>query len=183
MAAPVRLQPRERRLALIALVLIGCWALVSWVVQPLWERVRDLQLRVEAQTKKLDALSQLLAQEPSIRRAYEAVAVYLEAGDEAQTQREFLNELEALSRSTRTQLNLKPRPIRQDGRLSRFEVELDLEGSQRDLMRFLDELLGMPRLIALNRLRILGVPQRKDVLRATLVIQHLTLRAPGAPDA
>ena len=30
------LRPREKRLSLIAGVLIGCWLFLSWLVQPLW---------------------------------------------------------------------------------------------------------------------------------------------------
>ena len=60
------LRPRERRLTLIAAVVIGCWLVVSWVVQPLWDRVQDLRVRVNAQTEKLDALNRLVSQASSI---------------------------------------------------------------------------------------------------------------------
>jgi Tfp pilus assembly protein PilO len=159
----------------MASVLIGCWALLSWLVQPMWERVRDLRLRVETQTERFEALSRLLAQAPSIEREYAQMAAYLEPEDNEQAQGSFLSDLEALSRGANVQLSLKPRPMKREERSSRFEVELDVEGSQQNLMIFLDALLRMPRLIAIDRLRISTVPAKENALRANLVIQQLTL--------
>jgi len=165
----VILRPRERRLALLAAVLIGCWLLVAWLVSPLWERLRDLRLHVDTHTGTLDALQRLLAQGPSIERDYEAYASYLQAGDDEHAQGSLLSELETLSRRSSIQLNLKPRPGKGDDRVSRFEVELDVEGSQQSLMTFLDELLRLPRLVAIDRLRILTVPAKPTILRASLI--------------
>ena len=166
-------RPQEWRLAFIAAGVIGCWAAVSWLVQPLWERVRGLRSHVQVQSDRLDALSQMLAESQSIR-AHELLTEYLQAEDDEQAQGAFLNSLEALSRQTNLQLNLKLRPGKRDGRVSRFEVELDVEGPQPQLMAFLDALLNMPKAIAFERLRISTVPAKADALRATLVLQKLT---------
>ena len=170
------LRPRERRLALIASVLIGCWALVSWVAQPLWERNRDLHLHIESQTGKLQALSRLLAQAQTIERQYQGMAAYLQTTDTEEARGTFLNELEALSRSASLQVNLKPRPVKREGHISRFEVELDVEGSQDRLLGFLDALFGMPRLMTIERLRLASIPMKENWLRANLVIQRLVLQ-------
>ena len=175
MKGSLRLRPRERRLVLVASVLIGCWVLVSWLVQPLWDRVRDLRLHLETQIEKLDALSHLLEQAPSIERAYQKIAPYLRAGDDEQSQGSFLNELETLSRSSNLQINLKPRTVKREEHMSRFEVELDVEGSQENLLTFLDAILRMPRLVAVERLRISSVPAKEHLLRANLVIHQLSL--------
>jgi len=168
------LRPRERRLALIAGVLIGCWAFLSWLVHPLWERVQDLRLQVETQTQKLEGFSRLLARAPSIEREYGAAAPYLEAGDAEAAQRMFLDELESLSRGSGVRLNLKPRPLRQEGPMSRFEVELDAEGNQPQTLAFLDALLRLPKLLTVERVRISAAPAKPDVLRANVVLQQLT---------
>ena len=176
MKNPLALGPRERRLTLITAVVIGSWMIVSKLVQPLWDRARELQLYIEAKTEKLDAIRRLLEQAPSIERESQQLSAYLEAAGEEQAQGSFLNELEALSRASNLQLNLKPRPVKQDERMSRFEVELDVEGMQGNLLAFLDALLTMPRLMAIERLRISSVPTKDHVLRANLVVQKLTLR-------
>ncbi len=175
MKVVLALRPRERRLALIAAILIGCWVFVSWIVLPLWDLVRDLRLRVEADTKRLRALSHLLAQVPDIERDHQQYAGYLEAADDEQAPAAFLGELEALARRSNVQLNLKPRPGKREERISRFDVELDVEGSQQSLMAFLDELLRIPKLITVERLRISAAPAKPDLLRANLVLQKLTL--------
>ena len=176
MKGSITLKPRERRLALLAAMLIGCWVVVSWVVLPLCDRVRDLRLRVEAHTERLRSLGHLLAHAPEIERDAAAYAGYLEAADTEQASRAFLEELETLARRSNVELNLKPRPGKREERLSRFEVELDVEGSQPSLMAFLDELLRMPKLITIERLRISTAPAKPDLLRATLVLQKLTPR-------
>ena len=172
---PLVLRPRELRLALMASALILCWAFVAIHLQPLWDRVQELHRHIETQQEKLTALGRLLAQAPTVEHHHEGVTIYLEAEDDEQARQSFLNELEALSRGASLQLNLKPRAVKRDGRLSRFDIELDAEGSQQNLMSFLDALVSLPRLITIERLRISGVPTKRDLLRANLVIQKLTL--------
>lgn len=172
----LRLHPREHRLALIAGGLIGCWVVVSWLVQPLWDRAGALRTQINTQQQKLDAINRLLAQAPAIEQEYQRWAPYLGSGDDEQARSSFLNELEALSRESSVQMNLKPRAPRQAERMSRFEVELDVEGSQEQLLAFLDGLLGLRRLMTIDRLRISSVPLKDNWLRANLVIQKLTVR-------
>lgn len=169
------LRPRERRLGLVALGLIGCWAILSWLVQPLWVRARELRHRAAVEVERLEGLGGLLARAPAIEREYQAVAAYLTAESEG-AQGTLLDELETLSRGAGVRLNLKPRPATEDERLRRFEVELDAEGSQQQLLAFLDALLRLPKLVTIERLRILAVPAKVDQLRATLVLQALSLR-------
>ena len=176
MRGPLSFRPRERRLALIAGVFISCWAVVSWLGQPLWDHLRDLRFHVETQTEKVEAFSHLLAQAPAVEREYAGVAAYLDTADDEGAQGAFLNELETLSRGSQIQLNLKPRPVKRGEWLSRFEVELDVEGQQQHLMAFLDALLRMPKLLAVDRLRISTIPTKPDVLRANLVIEKLSLQ-------
>ena len=174
----VTLRPRERRLALIAGVVIGCWLFVSWLVQPLWDQANDLRLRVERQTGKLEALNRLARQGPAIEARYQRVAAYLAGSDDERAQSAFLNELELLSRELGLHVNLKPRPSKRDDRVSRFDVELDVEGAQETLLAFVDRLLAMPTLMAVERLRLSTIPTKADQLRANLVIQHLAIRQP-----
>jgi Tfp pilus assembly protein PilO len=169
------MRPRERRLALIAGGLILSWAVVSWMIQPLWTASRAVQDDVAAQAEKLAALDRLMDQSPAVERAYAALAPYLEAGGGEGAEESLLAALEELSRAGNLQLNLKPRPPRQEGRPDPFEVELDVEGPQEQLLDFMDSVLSMPRLIAVERLRLSSVPTNTRVLRANVVLQQLQL--------
>jgi Tfp pilus assembly protein PilO len=174
------LRPRERRLVFMALLLLGCWATVSWIVQPLWGRVRAQREDIQGHVEKLQKLSRLLARTPVIEQEYEALRDYLETGEERQLQGVFLRDLETLSRETNLQLNLKPRPMKQDGQIRRFEVELDVQGSQDGLMAFLDGVLKMPRLVTVDRVRISSGFVGQTALRANLVLTKLVLPAAGS---
>ncbi len=169
-----QLKPRERRLVFISLVLISCWLLVSWLVQPLWDRNAALRLQVATHTEKLDKIKRLVTQMPTIHEDYQRIAGYLTQADNEGVQRALLSDLEALSRSSGVQLNLKPRLTRREGELTRYEVEVDVEGDQAKLLHFLDGLMGMPKLIAIDRLRISTVPAKPDLLRANVMVQHFT---------
>ncbi len=176
MKPPASLNPRELRLGLIAAVLIVCWVLISVLVQPLWDRAKDLGVHLDTQAEKLSTLNRLLSQQAAIDAGYQARAGYLEGGDDERARGSFLNELEALSREANIRLNLKPRPIKRDARVSRFEVELDAEGSQEQLVAFLDALFRMPALMSVERMRIASIPTKDNWLRANLVIQRVTVR-------
>ena len=171
-----RLGPRERRLTLITGVLIGCWAVISWIVQPLMDRVREVGGDVDMRIEKLKALTHLLEHAASVERDYQTVQGYLEKATDERVQGSFLDELESLSRQTQIRLSLKPRAPKQDDLLNRLEVELEIEGSQENLFKFLDLLLQMPKLISIERLRIGTMPARPTELRANLVVQKLSFR-------
>lgn len=170
-----RLKPRERRLALGAGIVILSWGVVSFLLQPLWSRMDALKSEVESQTEKLDALNALIARQHTVAQAYERVAAYLqpaEGGDHAG----LLNDLEILARQAELHLNLKPRPGKRDAHGERVEVEVDVEGPQARVLAFLDELLRLPRLVSVERLRLASVPAKNDIVRANLVLHHLILR-------
>ena len=170
------LRPRERRLALVAAALIGCWAVVGWVVQPLWRRLQELGAQVAVKTEKLEAMNRLLSQAPSVEQTYAALGPYLEAQEDEPAQAALLEELESLSRSAGIQMNLKPRPARHEERVHRFEVEVDVEGAQQELLTFLDGLLRLPQLVVIDRLRIATAPGKEGFLHANLSVQKLVIR-------
>ena len=169
-------RPRERRLAFIAALFLLSFGVVSWVVQPLWDRVRDLHLQVDTQLEKLEAINRLLVQESSVSRRHQALASHLPADSGEQAEGLLLHELEALSTRSNLKLNLKPHQVRAGDRTSRLEVELDVEGAQDKLLSFLDDLLEMPRLVAIERLRISSIPAKEQQLRATVLVQQVSLR-------
>ena len=175
MAAPASIRPREFRLAVAAGGLIGCWAVVSFVVQPLWDRNNDLRLGVETRAERLQAVGHLLQEAPTIEEQYQQILQYLQEGDEA-SQVPFLNRLQEMSKEADVRLSMKPRGAKQEGRVSRYEVELDLEGSQQQVLSFLDAVLRMPNLMTVERLRLVSAPTREQLLRANLVIQKLNFR-------
>lgn len=182
MMPTLTLRPRERRLALGATVVIGCWALVTWIIQPLWDRVMEARLHAATQLERLEVLGRLLSESPTVEQRYTDLSGYLQNGDPIQLQGAFFNELETLSRQSNVQLSMKPRTVRHQDQASRFEVELDAEGPQGNLLAFVDALLRLPRLVSVERLRISGVPMKPDLLRATLVLQHLSFKSPDQAD-
>lgn len=167
------LRPRERRLALVAGAVIGTWVLVSWLVQPLWDRAKEVRRRVTAQTEKLEAVSRLLEQASAIDHNHQQLAPYLAMAEEGAGQGDFLSELEALSRRADLHLNLKPRPLAGDDRMNRFEVEVDVEGSQENVLGFLDQLLTLPKLMRVERLRLSSVPAKERLVRGNLLLHYL----------
>ena len=171
------LQPRERRLAMIAGVLIGCWLMLSWLLQPLWVRVRELNERVGQERDRLEAMTGLAERAGPAQQAYQEIAPLIGQGGETD-QALFLNALETMAQSAGVRLNIAPRSaVTADG-LSRSNVELDAEGDQQHVIAFLDAILTMPALATVERLRLSMVPGKSDMLRASLLLQHIQLQTP-----
>ena len=166
------LKPRERRLALVAALLVGCWVLASALVQPLWDQIQQLRLHTQMQHDRVQGLGRIVSRRGAIEREHQRLAGYL--APEADPQGGLLNALEALARQSGLHLNLKPRPIRRESGSSRVEIELDVEGAQAALLGFLDALMKMPRLLVVERLRMSTVPG-KDILRMDLMLSQLLL--------
>ncbi|MBI2885559.1 MAG: hypothetical protein HYY15_05250 [Candidatus Omnitrophica bacterium] len=164
------LQPRERRLGLLAAIIIGGWMLLAGVVEPLWHDVRAATSLVEARTEKLQALNRLMEEAPAIEREYRAAAPYVTA--EEQGIDAVLSELEALSRNVALPLSLKPRQAPGAAGTGR-EVELEIEGPQEQVLRFVDGLFGMNRLLVIERVQLSSVPMADRELRASLLVQVL----------
>ena len=172
-----RFNPRERRLLLITVMAIGCWLLVSGIVVPLKEWAGRLHEDVESRAATLDSLGRLLARRASIDQEYAAVEAYITGngnGGQA-TEAGFLAELEQLAQTSGLQINLKPKPMRQDSQVNRIGVELDLHADESQLIGFLDAVLQMPALIEIQRLHISGVPGKPGILRAQLHLEKLAL--------
>jgi len=168
------LKPREKRLLYAALLLAGCWAVVGFLLEPLWHRASALNHEVMLQTEKLEALNQIVQRSASIERRYQVIEPYLSEYSEEAGARTLLEELEILSRRLTIPLNLKPRPAPRRGAKT-FDVEVDLEGSQKQIFAFLDNVLAMPQLILIQRLSISAIPRKPNLLRANLVIQQIQL--------
>jgi hypothetical protein len=180
-ASPLQLktlQPRERRLALIAGVVIGCWVLLVYLVQPLWARTQELNERVRQETERLEAMSSLVERAGPAQEAYLAVAPLLGQGEAGANAAFFLNALESMAQSAGVRLNIAPRSsVSADG-VSRSNVELDAEGEQQNIIAFLDAVLTMPALASIERLRVSMAPGKSDLLRANLLVQHIQLQTP-----
>lgn len=167
------LRHRERRLVLVVGVLIGCWAFVSFVAQPLWDESRDWQQRLERQTVRIETIRRLVGQAPVIDRRYRQISGYLETLQPEVAERAFLDALSAICRESGLQPNFKPRGIKREGQAARVAVEVDVEGSQPQILEFVDRLLRLPRLTTIEQLRMSVVPGKSGLLRANVILLDL----------
>ncbi|MBI3009416.1 MAG: type 4a pilus biogenesis protein PilO [Candidatus Omnitrophica bacterium] len=171
-----RLRANERRLALAAIVVSGSWVLVVFLIQPLWDKMEDLRVRVDTHTQKLQAIGKLFREAPSIEQEHQMISGYLQEDQESEPQAVLLNELEALARGARVQVNFKPKPMKQEESVEHLGLELDVEGSHQQIFSFLDALLRLPKLLIVERLRITAVPAKDDQIRANLILWKLVPR-------
>jgi Tfp pilus assembly protein PilO len=147
------------------------------VVEPLWQRIQAVQTRARANREKIKALTRLLEQAGTVASDYQReVAEYVEPASQGEAAGEaLLQELEALSRSSGVQVDLKPRPGKAEAQFTRLEVEVNLEGSQQEVLTFLDGVFRMPRLLTIERLKLSANPVKGDLLRAHLLLHDFTL--------
>lgn len=167
---------RERRLGLVVAGLVGIWIIGSWVVQPLWNQVLELHGQATTSQAKLVRLRELARRAPAIEQAYQRYADRLSAEPPQLLQQHLLDELERIARDAAVQINLKPRPIGEEGQVERVGVEVDVDAPQAALWVFLDRLFATASLIDVERLRISTTASKDAPLRATLVVNRIIVR-------
>ena len=170
------LSSRERLLAVATGMVILIGLMVTWVGLPLWDRVTSLQEQATASTEKLARLRKLASNRPSIEHRHRQYAAFFSQESDELLQGGLLDALEQLAASSRLQLNLKPLPVHRDGRISRFRVEVEVDGEQAGILEFLDRLLSSPDLVEVDRLRLSSTASRDFPLRAALVVTKIVFR-------
>ncbi len=171
----VKINPRERRLFLFAVLAVGVWFVIAQLLEPLWGRAKELSQQVESQSAKVDRLNELFAKRQAIDREYQLIQPYVSEDAPDIDPATFLGELEALARRADVQVDLRPKPALRRGEVTRVGLEIDLSAPQDQLLAFLDALFSMPRLIEIKRLHISSAPGRQGLLRAHLVMEQLVL--------
>lgn len=167
---------RERTLAIATVALVSAWFAVSGLVLPLWDRLSLLQQQGEGSQEKLARLQALADQQGTIEQRHQRYGVFFSDQPAERLQSEFLDELEQLAGGGNLQLDLKPQPIRQDGRLSRVTVELEIDGTQAAILGFLERLLTSPSLVEVERFRLSTTTSSDRPVQASLVVTKVTLR-------
>ncbi|HEX9779836.1 MAG TPA: hypothetical protein VGB20_01330 [bacterium] len=172
MSAPgPRWSSRERQLGVFAALLVGCWALLASVLQPLWERAGELSADVDRLRARLAGMERAVGDPAGAEEAYRAAAAYLADPAEAGSQRELLTELESRARSAALTIGLRPRQGAARA-TEAFALELEVQGEQASVLRFVDEVLRLPRLISVPRVHMSASPGQNQLLRATLIVKH-----------
>ncbi len=166
--------PRERLLALGAVVVIAMWALVSGIAWPLLDRLTHLQQQAFVSQQKLSRLRELARRKSAIEHAYQAHAGYRSQDADEPLQSAFLNELEQLAAGS-LQMSLRPGRIVRAGSVSRLGVEVDVEATQEALLSFLDRLFTSSSLVELERLQISSSASKESPLSATFVLNKVVI--------
>ena len=167
---------RERTLAIATIAVLVTWAAVSGLALPLWERLSWLRQRAEGSQEKLARLTTLMDRRGSIERQFQRYGVFFSDQPDERLQSEFLDELEQLAGAGNLQLDLKPRSVQHAGRLSRMTVELNVDGTQADILGFLDELLTSPSLMDIERFRLSTTTSAERPVQVSLVVTKAALR-------
>ena len=179
----LRLSLRECRWIVATAIFCAAWWSVTGLALPLWDRLSVLEERASVSRKKLDRLQELAARRPTVEQAYARHRALLVPADqsEEQLQRALLETLEELARSQQLQIDLRPRPVQDAGGLRRVGVELTLDATQERVLAFLDQLLSVPHLLEIERLRLAANASPERPLRLTLTVNHLLVRQSTEP--
>jgi type II secretory pathway component PulM len=187
----VTLQPRERRLLLIAatvgVVVLGYW----FVVEPFMirrERVRELIQSREALLARQDRLlarrERFLVEERELREEIARRRQRLLPGDKAPL---AASELQKLVKTTAQETGVEVRsertlPTTERGGYLEVPVEVTLSGPIRALVSFLHRLEQAPLLVSLQdvKLRVVSVAQPRDILATLALAGYIQTGGEGA---
>jgi hypothetical protein len=145
----------------------------------LWDRLRILDRQALAARQRMAQFKALAARTPRIDQRSQAYAGFWSEGSDELLRQTFFEELEQFAGGGKLPLNLKPRPIRREGRVGRLGVELEVDATQAELLAFLDRVFAHPSLVELERLRIAPTASPESPLRATLVVNKVIIQRDG----
>lgn len=190
-------QPRERRLILLAGVVVLILAANWYVVEPMMDRRERVQTLIEARQALLDRQERLVARRAGYVREHEALRgevarrrAQLLPGDKAPL---AASELQKLVKSTAQQSGVEVRservlPTTTRGGYSEVPVEITLSGPIRGIVSFLHQLDGAPMLLTIQdvKLRVVSVGAPREILATVAMAGYIATgadapRATGSP--
>lgn len=172
------LSKREKIIFIISCVLICISISYRIILEPIVKKWFGLNNQIAAKQVKLKKDIKLLNRYESIKGEYQKYASLIKGPQsDEQQMAAVLSEIENLARKSNVYVSaLKPRTIKDADFYQRFIVELELDTSVADLMKFFYHLQGSPQLLKVESMEINAKSGQKDSIKAYLVISKILFK-------
>jgi len=166
---------REGMLVCFLLAVLAGYAVYAAVYRPLWLRLQDLQVRIDAGEKKLARQKDFIREwsaRSALRRPF--LKGRLQHGPDGSVHSGMLAALQEISAGQKVRItDMKPAPVRTEETCHEFSVSMILEGHFTDVMRFVFEAASRRYGFCIRRFRLASSRGAKTALRCEIVVSRL----------
>lgn len=172
-----RLSKREKAIFYIVVAIIVAFFFDRGVLQPVMDKLSQLNKEILVQEKKLQRSAYILSQEKSIIKEYRKITQHLkqEQSDEKEIAG-LLSEIEKLASKCSVFLsNIKPGPTEEVKPYKRYTVEIEVKSEIRYLIDFIYQLEKSQRMLRVKEFYLTPTKKDSPILKGHLVITQLLI--------
>ena len=173
--AKINLSFRDKKLIFIAVIVILAWSSLNFILWPLGHRFFELRMESYRTGQELSNLKSLAGRKGLIEKAQASLSRFWSDASLEQSQRDFLSDIELIAQSAGVGVSMKPRPSKNQGKVSELVVEIELDAEEKSLLSFIDSLIKDDSLLDVERLKISSGASSNFPLRSTILLSRLII--------
>jgi Tfp pilus assembly protein PilO len=173
----MKLTKRESTIFYISLSLLLFFILERLVFRQLANRLSSLSQEIQATETKLARGLRAQRQKDAILKEYKTFEDFLKLnGSDEEIVSAFLREIEKLSRDAGISItDIKPRSTKRVGLYKEYIIEVRLDATFKDLVKFLYRLNDSNFLIRVDKLSLNLTDEKSEILKISMVINGIAL--------
>ena len=176
---PLKLNPREKRIAAAVIFLLAVLMGYHGVFRPLAAKMTELDDRIFSMELKLRKAKTLLRQKDDILEAAKKFPnlAQMDAGTDEEEIARVLNLIEqTASREQVSLADVKPQAVQSDNMSKRFAVELNAESNLQSLIRFIYNLEHSEKILKVEQVNSSPKEEGSSTLRSFLLVTRVVVK-------
>lgn len=172
-----RLSKRERLILYVTGLMLFLGAMDRVVYQPVLGLFNKLDQDIAVQEDELRKNLKYLAMRETVRSRYAATAAYaVSSGADEEEIGGLLNEIEVAARNSGLSLvNMKPRPVAATESEKRYPVEVEIDSTMSQLIKFIYGLYSSKSILGVKKLNLAPKGSQSDRIKGYLLIQKTVI--------
>lgn len=169
---------KKEKIGVILAIIIVCFALVDrLVVNPINNRIKLIGQDIKVNEKELSLGMRNLSQKEIIQKQYfQNVSNLQNSGSDEETIAGMLSRIEGLARITNVSLvDIKPQSTQKIDFYKQYNVEITIEATMEDIVRFIYQLNAAPELLRVEKLRLNLKDKKSPYLKALVNISRVCI--------
>jgi len=175
-----KLNPREKFILIVTLVLVAIFIIYRMVVIPMRQGSMDIDARLRLDRQELMKDRQLKAQKANIEARYQNLVNLIGVADSEENQvPTIVSKIEAAARESNVHIaNIQPQKPAIQKEVRFLPVELEIDGRWLDIVQFIYFLQERPNFYFIDEFNIEKYSDTINSLRGRIVVSHLCLVNP-----
>jgi len=170
-----KLSKKERVGLFIAALFVAVVLIDRVILVPINNKLRQLDLENKAVEKQLSALLRTIKSKDSIPKEYQKYAQYIrKTGSDEEEVARMLSEIEELAHSSNVLLaDMKPQPAKAMGAYREYSIEVNGEGDEESITKFLYKLNNSLQLLRAEKVNLYLKDKNSPIVKTSMLITKL----------